>query len=259
MSERPKSPSLPETNRRLEESCRTSSDRILLIVATATLGFFLWNTVQHGTGVADDHAFQAWSARFFFLLCIALAPSTILHARKAWREGLKRKELPRIQEFPFIKERSFRTEGPAQALIQHCTGQLDRFFRRFYAFHRYQAPYVAYFYYAKKGSFSVFGLPWMRTGFLLFFLICAVSLSRRDSPPLQAWELTVLGLGCLLVMSGLLVRLTVSHQEVWLRIVEENNRVCLTLSHLGGRRRNVFEGLYRAFTRNEAHSGPAKE
>ena len=259
MRERPKLPSLTETNRRLEESCRTSSDLILLLVATATLGFFLWNMVHHGTAVADDDAFHSLSARFFFLLCIALAPSTILHARQAWREGVKRKELPPIREFPFLKERSFRTEGPAQPLIQHCTGQLDRFFRRFYAFHQVQAPYLAYFYYAKKGSLSLLGRACMRTGFFLLFLVCAVSLARHRFPALQAWELTVSGSGCLFVISGLLIRLTVSYQKVWLRIVEENNRVFLTLSCLGGRRRNLFEALCRAFTRNDGQLGPVKE
>jgi hypothetical protein len=228
------------------------SDRLLLLVALVALAFFLSNVFLHGKDVADDPAFQTRSERALFVLSAALALSAVLHARNAWREGFKRKELPPNQGSSLVKERSFQTEGPGKALIQHCTTQFERFFRRFYAFHRYHPPYVVYFYYAKRGSFSLAGGVFMRTGFLLFFLVC--TLSRQGLPALKVWELLVLGLGCLFVISGLLIHLTVSHQQVWLRIIEENNGVFLTLSCLGDRNCRGFEELYHALTRHDVQA-----
>lgn len=209
------------------------SDGILLLVAVLTLGFLVWNLVGHGICVNGDPEFRTWSGRLSLLLCLALVPGTALHARDAWRKGLERQALPIERHPSSMKECTFRQEGPVQPVIRQCVERLDGAFHRFYAFHRYQPPYLAYFFYAKQGSSSLFGLPLARIGFVLLFLTCALSLSRGEPPVLLGWELLVLAMGGLLVLSGLIIPLAISYREIWVRIIEENNRVCLTVSCFG--------------------------
>jgi hypothetical protein len=205
-----------------------------------------------GIAIKDILHYQIWIERFLLLLCALLFSSAFLQASGAWREGLLRQELPRAFDSAFLKERSYRTEGPGQTLIQHCVRELDRHFRRVYAFHRYQPPHLVYFYYAKKGSFSLLGLPLLKIGCLLFFLTCYVVLIRGDSSAIRGWERVPLAVGSLFVMSGLVIRVTASYRKTWFRIVEENNTVCLTLSYIGPSKDGWFEGVCRSL---EAHSG----
>jgi len=50
----------------------------------------------------------------------------------------------------------------------------------------------------------------------------------------------------LFVVAGLLIRVVVPYRKVWLRIVEENNRICLTCSFLGRSRDRWFEAFCRS-------------
>ncbi len=239
-------------NRRFKPSYKAWSDGILLLVATIVLVFFVWNMILHGITVKEDPGFQTWAVRIFLLLWFALAFSLLLEAGSALQEGLNRRELPPIRGASSVRERSFRTAGPGRALIRHCTGQMDKHFRRYYAFHHYQAPYVAYFYHGKKGALSLLGLPWMKTGFLLLFLVGITAVARANFSGFQWWESTILGAGCLFVVAGLLIRVAVPYRKVWLRIVEENNRSCLTFSSFGRSGDRWFEALCRSI---ETQSG----
>jgi hypothetical protein len=129
---------------------------------------------------------------------------------------------------------------------------MDKHFRRYYAFHHYQAPYLAYFYHGKKGSLSLLGLPWMKAGFLLLFLLGTTYVGRGGGTDLRGWEWTLLGSACLFVVAGLLIRWAVPYRKVWLRIVEENNGTCLTLSCSGRSGDRWFEVLCRSI---ESQSG----
>lgn len=246
MRERPESPSPPGMNHRFKPSYKAWSEGILLLVATTVLVFLVWNLVPLGIAVKEDPVFQAWAVRLFLLLGFALTFNLLLDAGCALREGLGRRELPPIRDVSSLRERSFRTAGQGQSLIRHCTGQMDKQFRRYYAFHHYQAPYVAYFYHGKKGSLSLLGLPCMKTGFLLLFLIATTSVGRAGGADLHGWEWTLLGAGCSLVVAGLLIRVAVPYRKVWLRIVEENNRIYLTLICSGRSRDRWFESLCRS-------------
>ena len=239
-------------NRRFKPSYKAWSDGILLLVATIVLVFFVWNMVLHGIAVKEDPAFQTWAARLFLLLGFVLAFSLLLEAGSALQEGLKRRELPPIRGASSVRERSFRTAGQGRLPIRHCTGQMNKHFRRYYAFHHYQAPFLAYFYHGKKGSLSLLGLPWMKTGFLLLFLLGSTYVGRGGGTDLHGWEWALLGSGCLFVVAGFLVRVAVPYRKVWLRIVEENNRICLTLSCSGRSRDRWFEALCRSI---ETQSG----
>jgi hypothetical protein len=233
-------------SRRFEASFRAWSSGILLLVAAVTLALFVWNMILHGVAVKEDPAFWIWAERLFLLLGFALAFNLLSEAGSALQEGLQRRELPPVRDAPFAREISFRTAAPALPLLRHCKGEMDKHFRRYYAFHHYQAPYVAYFYHAKKGSLSLLGPPWMKAGFLLLFLVGATSAGRGDSSSLQGWEWTLLGAGCLFVVAGLLILVAVPYRKVWLRIVEENNRICLTCSSLGRSRDRWFEAFCRS-------------
>ena len=233
MRERPEMSLPPGASPRFHGSFRAWNDGILLLVATIVLGFLVWNTVLHGTAVKEDPDFQAWAARLFLLLCFTLAFSLLTDAGSALQEGLERRELPPSRDASSLRERSFRTSEPLLPLIRHCTGELDKHFRRYYAFHSYEAPYLAYFYLAKKGSLSLLGLPWMKTGLLLLFLIGTTSVGHGKGTDFQDWEWALLGVGCSFVVAGLLIRVAIPYRKVWLRIVEENNRICLTLSSFG--------------------------
>ena len=239
-------------NRGFDKSFRAWNDGILLLVATIVLVFFVWNMILHGIAVKEDPAFRAWTERLFLLLWLALAFSLLLEARSALQDGLNRRELPPIRGASSARERSFRTAGKGQPLIRHCTGQMDKHFRRYYAFHHYQAPYVAYFHYGKKGSPSLLGPLWTKAGFLLLFLLITTYVGRGGGTDLHGWEWTLLGSGCLFVVAGLLIRVAVPYRKVWLRIVEENNRVCLTLSCSGSSGDRWFEALCRSI---ETQSG----
>lgn len=245
MSERPVSPSRPATVPRTKTSWVAWSDRILLVVAAVALAFFVWNAVVHGIAAREAPAFQAWAQRIFLLMCAVLALSIFAEAAYAFSEGLERREPPPSTDSQSVRTRSFRMAGPAQSLLRHLTGQLDNHFRRFYAFHRYEAPYVTYLYFAKKGSLSLQSVLWAKAGFLLFFLVGYAYVDRQgfSGPQAWGWETAALGIGCLLVLAGLLVRLAVPYRKVWLQIVEENNRLCLTLSSLGRSKDRWFEAL----------------
>jgi len=235
-----------------DESFRAWSNGILLLVATIVLVFFVWNMILHGIAVKEDPAFRAWTERLFLLLWFVLAFSLLPEAGGSWKEVGRRKELPPVHGASSVRERSFRTAGPTRPLLRHCTGRLDKQFRRYYAFHHYQAPYVAYFYHAKKGTLSLLGLPWMKTGFLLLFLVGITSVARGNSSGFQWWESTILGAGFLFMIAGLLIRVAVPYRKVWLRIVEENNRICLTLSCSGRSGDRWFEAFCRSI---ETQSG----
>ncbi len=243
MSERPERPSPPGTRRKLGTSYKTWSDRFLLVAAAVVLAFFIWNTFVHGLTARENPLFLAWAEGLLLVLCAAVVFSLLAEARHAWQEGLERQEPPPSNGAPSVQERSFRSAGTAEALLRHCTRHLDKHFRRFYAFHRYQAPYVAYLYYAKKGSLSLLGIAWAKTGFLLLFLVGYTYMARGDFSEPLGWEKAILGAGCLLVLSGLLIRATVPYRKVWLRVVEENNRTCLTLSCRSRSRDRWFEAL----------------
>jgi hypothetical protein len=252
LNEQPERPASAARRLRWEASCKDWSDRILLFVAVIALAFFVWNGLLHGVTVREAPVFQNRAQWVFLLLCAALAFSLFLEARHAWEEGIRRREIPSMHAVPAARERSFRSQGPAQTLFRLCTEQLDKHFRRFYAFHHYQNPHLAYFYYAKKGSVSLTGPVWMKTGFLLFFLIFGFHVAKGWGTPLTDWQSVILGAGCLLVAAGLLISLAVSYRKVWVRIVQENDRVFLTVISSGRGGDTWFEGFYRSI---ETHSG----
>jgi hypothetical protein len=233
-------------NRRFKPSYKAWSDGMLLLVATTVLVFFVWNMGLLGIAVKEDPGFHAWAARLSLLLGFVLAFNLLLDAGCALREVLGRRELPPIRDASSLRERSFQTAGPGRDIIRQCTGHMDKQFRRYYAFHHYQAPYVAYFYHGKKGSLSLLGLPCMKMGFLLLFLIGTTSVGRGGGTDLHGWEWTLFGAGCLLVVAGLLIRVAIPYRKAWLRIVEENNRIHLTLSCSGRSRDRWFEAFCRS-------------
>jgi hypothetical protein len=239
-------------NRGFEKFFRVWNDRILLLIATIVLVFLAWNMILHGIAVKGDPAFRAWAERLFLLLGFALTCNLLLEARSALQEGLNRRELPPIRGASSARERSFRTAGQGRPLIRHCTGQMDKHFHRYYAFHHYQAPYVAYFYHGRKGSPSLLGLPWMKTGFLFLFLLMTMHAGHGGETDLHGWERILLGSGCLFVVAGLLIRVAIPYRKAWLRIVEENNRIYLTLSCSGRSGDRWFETLCRSI---ETQSG----
>jgi len=86
----------------------------------------------------------------------------------------------------------------------------------------------------------------MKTGFLFLFLTGTTFFGRGWGTDLRGWESTLLGAGCLFVVGGLLIRVAVPYRKVWLRIVEENNRICLTLSCFGRSGDRWFEAFCRS-------------
>ena len=247
MCGRPEGLPSPEEIHRPKDSLRALSEWGLLFVVTVTLAFLIWNLAVSGAAGREEPEFRTWSRGFCLLLCLALAIRAVSQARDAWREGLRRQACPCAGSPGAIRERSFRTRGPARPLIQHCVRELDKQFPRFYAFQRYRAPYLAYLYYAKKGSFSLFGLPIAKTGFLLLFLIGCGALSRGYGSAFREWERLILALGCILVVSGLAIRAMDSLQRAWIRIVEDPTGVCITLSVIGPSRKRGLERFWRSF------------
>ncbi len=221
------------------------SNGVLLLVSAITLAFFIGHLALDGTAFGEPEAFRTLAAKMFLLLCAALAFSLPVDTVNILREGLKRNELPPCRDDSPVRERIFRTAGPARPLFQACTEQFDRHFRRFYAFHRFQPPYVAYFYYAKKGLLSLLGLPCMKAGFLLLFLAGYAALGRGENADLQGWPFLTSAAGCSLVGAGFLLRAMVSYRKVWLRVVEENNLFCLALSCTGRSKKRWFEAFCR--------------
>ena len=86
----------------------------------------------------------------------------------------------------------------------------------------------------------------MRIGFLFFFLICTLSLFRGDPFMLRGWEWMMMGIGALLILCGLVIRLALFYRKFWVRIVEENDRLCFTLSCSGRWKHNWLEGFCKS-------------
>ncbi len=246
MSKEPYDSSLPGRGLPFTGSWTAWGNTILLLVAAVTLAFLVWHIILDGTAARESETFRAVANEILLLLCLALAFSLLLDAWNVWQEGLRRKELPPRRGTSSVRERIFRTEGPARPLFRYCTEELDRHFRRFYAFHRFQAPYVAYLYYAKKGSLSLLGLPSMKTGFLLLFLVGHTTVARGGKGDLLGWESIMSAAGCSFVIAGFLICAVIPYHKVWLRIVEENNRICLTLSCYGRSKSRWFETFCRS-------------
>lgn len=249
MSERRPSPLPPESRRRFPGSWKAWSNAGVLLVSAAILVFLVWNRLTHGTAILADPGFQEWAAWLLLLLCFTLALNLLLDAGSAWREGLERRALPLARIAPEGKERSFQTAGPSRPVTRHFLGHFGRNFRRFYAFHRYEPPYVAHYYFAKSGSLSLLGLPCTKAGLLLLFLAFHGSLAEGELSVLPS---AILAAGLFFVIFGLLTRWTVPYRKVWLRMVEEQNRVCLTLSFSGPAKDRWFDTFCKSFA---GHSG----
>ncbi len=219
---------------------RKAGRAILLAGLLSLLCLFTWHLVRFGSAGGERLREGGVAGKAFLLVCITLAANLPLELGSAIEEALNVRELPPegIQGASSVR---FRKHGPASVSIRETKERLEERFPRFYAFHRYEPPFVVHFYFAKRGIPRLFALPLAELGFLALFVFAGLNLL---SAPAQASEL----LPAAAALSGsvaLLLRLLVPYEKLWVRMVEEDGSLDLTLT-CHPPRRPLLEEMSRA-------------
>jgi len=106
---------------------------------------------------------------------------------------------------------------------------LEQNFSRCYVFHRHQTSHLHYYYLAKKGSLSLFAIPWINTGFFFLFLLFYADLIT-GSFSFEKNGLLAITIIIGFWLPGLLSIFLFPYQKVWLCLVEEEENLFLSLT-----------------------------
>lgn len=203
-------------------------------VARAATGFLAGiapaTSVLPGTGLLPDPNVLSSAGALFFLVCALLLLVHVLSDFVAsGREWSRWRETPSCSETTNCIEHRILYRGTAQELSEHCTRVCHEFFARFYTFHSTDPSATVYHFFAKRGTLSLFALPWLKTGFVLLFL--GFHFGLRTSPALFDRVLLWGGAGtlCLFWIPAVWILARAPYQKIWMSLREADGRVSLTL------------------------------
>ncbi len=229
-----------------EEHWNKAVELLLIFITIIALSFFLWNLITYGPALKDRQYFQVYSKTFFLLLSLGLFLNIILETRSAFREWATSRETPPLDKSDQLQKSRYRMKGPPEILVQHCVETLEKDYKRFYSFHKYQSPYLFYYYLAKKGSFTLFIRPWIKTGFLLFFLLCYAYISKTLFFSMFWGSMIVTVLAAFFWIPGILIHLLIPYQKIWLCIGQEGGDLFFTFTCHSSSHKTKLKKLYKA-------------
>lgn len=193
------------------------------------LGLVPGTSVPYGTGTAHP-GLSGTALAVFFLLCALLLLAHILRGFVASaREWSRWREAPTCPETFLRIEHRILYRGNPQEIFEHCNRVCEEFFPRFYAFHRLDGSATVYYFFAKRGTLSLFALPWLKAGFVPLFL--GYSFSFGTSPDLFDRILLWAGVGalCAFWLPAVWILVRAPYQKIWMSFRETDERLLLTL------------------------------
>lgn len=202
-------------------------------VARAATGFLVGiapaTSVLPGTGLADPNVLSSAGALFFLVCALLLLVHVLSDFVASVREWSRWRETPSCSETANRIEYRILYRGTAQEVSEHCTRVCHEFFARFYTFHSTDPSATVYHFFAKRGTLSLFALPWLKTGFVLLFL--GFHFGLRTSPALFDRVLLWVGAGtfCVFWVPAVWILACVPYQKIWMSLREADGRVLLTL------------------------------
>ncbi len=181
------------------------------------------------TGLADSNVPSSAGALFFLGCALLLLVHVLLDFVASGKEWSRWREIPSCPETANRVEHRILYRGTAQEVSEHCTRVCQEFFARFYAFHSTEPAATVYHFFAKRGTLSLFALPWLKTGFVLLFL--GFHFGLRTSPALFDRFLLWAGAGALSVfwIPAVWILARAPYQKIWMSLREADGRVLLTL------------------------------
>ncbi len=231
-------------NKQYEDHWNNGIKLLLIFLTIIGLSFFLWNLIMYGPTLKERQYFQVYSKTFFLLISLTLFLNILIETRRAFREWAESRETPPLKKFGQLQQSRYRMKGSPQPLIQHCVETLEKDYKRFYSFHKYQSPHMFYYYLAKKGSSSLFIRPWIKTGFFLFFLLCYAYTSKIIYFSMFWWTVIVPVIALSFWIPGLLIHLLIPYQKIWLCIGQEEGNLFFTLTCQSSSHKAKLEDLY---------------
>jgi len=216
---------------------RTLSDLVLLASLLLALSLLAGKCFAPGATSASWNALKELSSTVYLLLSLPLLANLTLHVRDSIEDWSRWDERPPPpKDAPFLREYRLNSTCSIRSLTPLYVQILGEFFARFYAFHQSHPAYVTYYYFAKKGTASLFGLPWMKTGFLSLFLVYGLYCGKKDLYSQEICIILLVGVLLLFWLPGLWLSFMVPHQKIWLDLTEAEERLhlrilCLSSSH----------------------------
>lgn len=157
----------------------------------------------------------------------------LIHVLRSFAASTR--EWSRWRELPFCPKNSFQIEhqilyrGSLQALFEHCTRVCEELFPRFYAFHSFDGSAMVYYLFAKRGTLSLFALPWLKAGFLPVFVGYGFCFWTGRAPPVRVLFWAGAGLLFFFWLPSLWILSSLPKQKIWMSLREADGRILLTL------------------------------
>ena len=204
---------------------------ILLVISISALAFFLYHLIVSGPAMWAHPQMQRYSGGIFLLLATGLLINILLEVFEALKEWGISNETPPAFLTGRMKQSRFRMTGSPRPLTQHCVEILQHHFPRFYGFHKFKSPHLFYYYLAQKGYYSLFARPWIKTGFLLFFLFYFLYLFQSELLPVWMQRAIIAFLALSFWIPGIIALFFSSYQKLWLCVGQEYGTLYLTLTY----------------------------
>jgi len=201
---------------------------LVLILATAV--YLLLHVKGIGGSPQGNKPFLRNVIALFLVISTLLIPGVLLQFARALQEREPRKQEPaECAMDPSPREFRFFWKGASQDLIPGCISFLEKHFSRYYFFHSFNAPHLSFTYLAKTGIVSLFALPWIKTGIVLFLLLCSCYLALPGFLPPVEGRLLVLAFSIFFWIPGLWALWFHPYQKIWIRLLERGGSVQITV------------------------------
>jgi len=206
-------------------------DAVCLVLILGVLANLLLNMTGGGYLMEGTVSFQKNAIALFLLISLPLLPGIPIQYARALRERESRKQEP--AECPLDaspREYVFFWKGGPQEMIPSCIAFLERHFSRYYVFHRFHPPHLFYTYLAKSGAASLFALPWIKTGLVVFFVCCSMHLALPSLISPSTGRLIVLLVAISCWIPGLWLLCFHPYRKLWLQVLDQGGCVQIRLT-----------------------------
>lgn len=206
-----------------------ASRSVLRAAGRLLLGFVPAASAPSDTGLADPHLSASALAVFFLLCAVLLLVHMSLGFVSSVREWSRWREIPSCPESSIRIEHRILYRGTIPEISDLCTRICEELFPRFYAFHSIDHPITAYHFFAKRGTLSLFALPWLKAGFVPLLLGYSFCLGTNPALFDRVFLWIATGTLCVFWLPAAWVLARAPYQKVWLSLRETDGRILLTL------------------------------